>query len=109
MLRARSKGIRKCVAVSSRHGCDDYGRPRRRQWRRNSEMVATVVAATTVAMASAWLGDLAVVDVAVTVEDVAGRRGEMAVVVLAVGGHAVVACGVVWCGRVGGAGVRRGV
>ena len=64
----------------------------RRQGRRNSEMAATVVAPTTVAVAAASLGDFSVAAAAVNLEDVAGSRRRKAVVARGVGGGAVGAC-----------------
>ena len=51
-------------------------------WRRKSEVVATVVASTTVAVAAASLGDFAVDAVAFNLEDVVGSRRRRAVVAL---------------------------
>ena len=63
-----------------------------RQGRRNLEVVATVVAPTTVAVAAALLGDFDVAAAAVNLEDVAGSRGRQAVMSREVGGGAVGAC-----------------
>ena len=56
------------------------------------EVVATVVAPTTVAVAAALLGDFDVAAAAVNLEDVAGSRGRQAVMSREVGGGAVGAC-----------------
>ena len=56
------------------------------------EVVATVVAPTTVAVAAALLGDFDVAAAAVNLEGVAGSRRRRAVVARGVGGGAVSAC-----------------
>ena len=76
---------------SSSTTCCDPGGRCGRQGRRKSEVVATVVAPTTVAVAAASLGDVAVAAAAVKLEDVAGSR-RRAVVARGVGGGAVGAC-----------------
>ena len=67
-----------------------------------SEVVAAVVASTTVAVVAESLGDFAVAAAAVNLEDVPGSRRRRAVVARGVGGGAVGACvGVLagwrWC------------
>ena len=83
--------------------CCDMGGRCGRQGRRKSEVVATVVAPTTVAVVAASLGDFAVAAAAVNLEDVAGSRRRRAVVAREVGGGAVGACvGVLNLAGVGG-------
>ena len=57
-----------------------------------SEVVAAVVASTTVAVVAESLGDFAVAAAAVNLEDVAGSRRRRAVLARGVGGGAVGAC-----------------
>ena len=80
------------IRWSSFTTCCDSGGKCGRQRRRDSEMAATVVAPTTVAVTAASLGDFAVAAVAVNLKDVAGSRRRSVVVTRGVVGAAVGAC-----------------
>ena len=100
---------RKIEAVDSTTCCDMGGRCGR-QGRRKSEVVATVVVPTMVAVAAVSLGGFAVAVAAVSLEDVAGSRRRRTVVAREVGGGAVGACvGVLAGWRRGQLGRRKAV
>ena len=99
-MRRRLQGRRKCVSIATATIAIFTGDQCRRQGRRNLEADVSVLAATTVAVTSAWLGDLIVAASVATLGDVADtRRERTAVVALVMGGVMVVACGIGWCDR----------